>query len=234
MYNAAMESEPAKATPPKHARRWFQFSLRTLLILTLIVAIPCAWIGRKIEKKRRERGAVEAIRASGGTASYDYEVPWSWFDRRDERFSPSYYGPDGPSWLRGMLGEDFFNEIVQVDLSRVPVARLDWLDTLPQLRWLRVSRPDLADADLTHIRDLTQLRSLELVRTKVSDSGMMYLGRLTKLQHLNLCGTRVTDAGLVHLKQLPRLQTLVLFATNVTDAGVHDLQKALPNCTIGY
>jgi hypothetical protein len=36
--NAAMQSAPPKADPPKRKRRWFQFSLRTLLILMLISA----------------------------------------------------------------------------------------------------------------------------------------------------------------------------------------------------
>jgi uncharacterized protein (TIGR03067 family) len=34
--NAAMEADPPKAEPPKRKRRWFQFSLRTLVIFTLI------------------------------------------------------------------------------------------------------------------------------------------------------------------------------------------------------
>jgi hypothetical protein len=34
-----MEAEPPKADLPKRRRRWFQFSLRTLLITTVILAI---------------------------------------------------------------------------------------------------------------------------------------------------------------------------------------------------
>ena len=57
MDNSAMQSEPTKAEPPKRKRRWYQFSLRSLMIFTLIVAIPCAWLGRKIERKGQEREA---------------------------------------------------------------------------------------------------------------------------------------------------------------------------------
>ena len=31
-----MQTEPTKTDPPKRKRRWFQFSLRTLIIVTLI------------------------------------------------------------------------------------------------------------------------------------------------------------------------------------------------------
>ena len=44
-----MESEPSKAKPPKRKRRWFQFSLRTLLIFTVVCAIGFALVAKKIE-----------------------------------------------------------------------------------------------------------------------------------------------------------------------------------------
>ena len=34
-----MEAEPTKAEPPKRKRRWFQFSLRTLLIVVTLLAV---------------------------------------------------------------------------------------------------------------------------------------------------------------------------------------------------
>ena len=40
--NAAMQTEPSKADPPKRKRRWFQFSLRTLMIGVTLLAIGSA------------------------------------------------------------------------------------------------------------------------------------------------------------------------------------------------
>ena len=34
-----MQTEPPKAAPPKRKRRWFQFSLRTLMMAMLLVAV---------------------------------------------------------------------------------------------------------------------------------------------------------------------------------------------------
>jgi hypothetical protein len=54
--NAAMQTEPSKAEPPKR-RRWFQFSLRTLTIgVTLFALIPCGYVGQQV-KIVRERDA---------------------------------------------------------------------------------------------------------------------------------------------------------------------------------
>ncbi len=37
-----MQTEPPKAEPPKRKRRWYQFNLRTLMIVTLLV-VACAY-----------------------------------------------------------------------------------------------------------------------------------------------------------------------------------------------
>jgi hypothetical protein len=49
-----MQTDPPKAEPPKRKRRWFQFSLRTLLIFTMVVAVACGWVGwqAKIVRER--------------------------------------------------------------------------------------------------------------------------------------------------------------------------------------
>jgi hypothetical protein len=57
--NAAMEADPPKADPPKRKRRWFQFSLRTLMIVVTLLAVPCAYVGWQT-KIVRERKAVLA------------------------------------------------------------------------------------------------------------------------------------------------------------------------------
>jgi hypothetical protein len=59
--NAAIQTEPTKANAPKRKRRWVQFSLRTLLIVTLICAIASAWVARRMKQKREERVVVEEI-----------------------------------------------------------------------------------------------------------------------------------------------------------------------------
>jgi hypothetical protein len=53
--NAAMEAEPSKADPPKRKRRWFQFSLRTLLIGVTLLAVVCGYVGweAKIVRDRK-------------------------------------------------------------------------------------------------------------------------------------------------------------------------------------
>ena len=49
------DAEPIEAAPPERKRRWYQFSLRTLLIVVTLLAVPCAYTGwqAKIVRDRK-------------------------------------------------------------------------------------------------------------------------------------------------------------------------------------
>ncbi len=201
-----LEGESTKTDPSKRKRRWFQFSLRTLMVFTLICAIACAWLGSKIERKRRERESVKLIEEMGGSAYYDYQVV-------EDSLAPSWSPdapPSGPAWLRWLLGDDFFAEVNGVVLNH--------------------SEPS-GNAKRLHLEELTQLEYLFLDELG-SDALLADLKGLTRLKHLELCGATITDAGLQHLRALTKLEWLDVRDTKVTDVAVSDLQRALPNCEI--
>jgi hypothetical protein len=228
--NAGMQTEPPKSDPPKRKRRWFQFSLRTLLIFTIVVAVACGWLGRRIERKRNEREAIEAILKFGGSVEYDYQLlhPFpgaSW--------SPTAE-PYGPAWMRNLLGENFFSEVNGVLLyeSKITDDGLVNLKWFTEAQYLWLEEDNISDIGLVNIKPLKRLYALNLALTNVGDAGLENLIGMDELRELCLKATKVTNAGLVHLKRLGRLHYLDLSKTRVTDAGVRDLQKALPNCKI--
>ena len=55
----------------------FQFSLRSLLLLVVVVAIPCSWLATEMEAARKQREAVEEIEKTGGRVVYDYQLDGS-------------------------------------------------------------------------------------------------------------------------------------------------------------
>jgi|GEM_PF-2034355 len=213
-----METAPINSPPPQGKRRWYQFSLRTLLILTLILAIPCAWLGRRLERKRRERNAVKAVTAKFGQTHYDYEL-----ENRSEA--------DGPAWLRRLLGDDFFSDVHAVTLrgGSHDDCDLAFLQELPELRQLDLQDTTITDAGLEHLSGLSELVRLNLKGTFVSDAGLRRVKGLSRLEHLDLSGTKVGDAALSSLKDLTQLAELELADTAVTDAGAEQLREALPH-----
>jgi hypothetical protein len=77
--NGAMEAEP-----PKRKRRWFQFSLRTLMIVVTLLAVACAYVGWQ-EKIVRERQA--------------------WKDNPKFYVEMGQQVPSNLPWIRRLLGD---------------------------------------------------------------------------------------------------------------------------------
>jgi hypothetical protein len=105
--NAAMEAEP-----PKRKRRWFQFSLRSLLIFTVLCAIGSALLTPRLQQAQRQKTAVEGILEEGGVVWYDYEV-------NSEGNHIGGAERPGPAWLHKMLGDDFFADAVFVEAKPI-------------------------------------------------------------------------------------------------------------------
>jgi hypothetical protein len=54
--------------------RWrFQFGIRSLFVLTVVVALPCSWLSWEMKQARGQREAVAAIRKAGFEVGYDYQ-----------------------------------------------------------------------------------------------------------------------------------------------------------------
>jgi hypothetical protein len=236
-------------TTPKHRLRWYQFTIRSLLVLMVLVAVAGSWFAWKKQQVERERAAVDRVKEMRGWAIYDWE--WESGGKLDAH-------PPGPAWLRAWLGDDFFAHVISVSVSGTTVtdaglehlkvlkqletlglentqvtdAGLEHLGGLTQLNSLVLSGTKVTDAGLEHLKGLTQLNVLSLANTQVSDTGLGHLKGLTRLTMLALDGTKVMDAGLEYLKGLTQLRFLDLRGTKVTDKGVKNLKEALPNCTI--
>lgn len=226
---------------PKHKLRWYQFTLRTLLLVVLVAGIGFGALGQKFYQIRYQRRAVEELKKLGAGVSYA-DAEDKWVDR----------------WLYKLFGEDYSPVVSLVVLSgsQVTDAGLVHLKGLNNLRWLILSDTQITDAGLEHLKGQTKLKRLELYRSQVTDvglehmegltnieilnfyriqitdDGLQHLKGLTKLKLLGLLETKVTDTGLEHLKGLTNLEHLGLRGTNVTEAGAKDLQTALPNCKI--
>ena len=60
-------------------RRWFQFRLRTLLTAVLVLSLPLSCFAVRMDRARRQREAVEAIKHIGGEVWYDYQAATDYY-----------------------------------------------------------------------------------------------------------------------------------------------------------
>ena len=60
-----MKNQQDLVCDPKSKLQWFQFSLKTLLIVVTLVAIPCSWLAVKLKEAKEQREAVAEIEKLG-------------------------------------------------------------------------------------------------------------------------------------------------------------------------
>ena len=221
----------------KPKRRWFRFSLRTLLILIAVVAGPLAWVAKERHQSQREQEIADQLRKLG------FEVRFK--GPYDSGFRPG--GPPQSGWrniARQVIGE----RIVFLQSSSHDFEDLTPLANLSRLQQLGLD--DTNVSDLTPLARLRSLQEIALSRTKVTD--LSPLAGLTELTFLKACYIPVSDVS--PLKGLKKMEWVSIRGTKVTDisplAGllalkkvdvaemsmsyeqVTKLEEALPNCRI--
>jgi Leucine-rich repeat (LRR) protein len=207
---AAPTNKPATGVAQKP--RGYRFTLRTLLLLTAIVALGAVW-WNKFERQRR---AVVALQNFGAEVSFRYSDH-----------------PNGlQNFLRQFLPRAYLDEVTAVFLSKHPWdksnmdAALSHIGELEDLLSLNLIC-NVSDTGAIHLRQLTKLRHLDLMDTSLTDQGISQLSELKNLRFLRLPSkTGITDQGLLalDLKGKQALQELELHDTGLTDAGLASLQ----------
>jgi len=206
-------------------RRRFQFCLRSLLLLVMVVVLPYGCGAKSVgpkplteqqQKQRNEETKIEkAIKELGGSAHSHCE----WVDGlmvtvHEKKFTDADLE---------RLAQ--FPQILGLDLSGTQItdAGLRYLKAFTKLRRLELIATNVTDAGLEPISGLTDLSFLCLDDTKATDTGLKRFKGLHKLEEISLNGTQVADAGLDYLKELPKLEALQLDNTRITDAGLEKL-----------
>lgn len=186
-------------------RRWFSFSLKTLLLLAFVVCVASAWLGMRLDKARRQRESVAAVEQLGGRVLYEYQE-----DHWDK--------PSGPEWLRNVLGRHFFDRVVRVAFTNrgIPndrVTNISFLSGLDHLRLLYLDGTAVRDISL--LAEKKELWFLSIGGTQIED--LSPLANLRKLQTISLDRTNVSDLSPLRGHKLKRIW---MRSTQVSDISV--------------
>ncbi|MGA2257085.1 MAG: tetratricopeptide repeat protein [Thermoguttaceae bacterium] len=100
-------AEPQSAMP-KSKLRWFQFSLRSLLVATTLFVVLCALFSWQVKRAEYQKECIRAIHNRGGYVHYDYQA--------DKDGVKPYASSPVPKYLLDWLGEDFFHRVVGVQI----------------------------------------------------------------------------------------------------------------------
>ena len=154
--------------PPKPKLRWYQYQLRSLLVLIVVLCLGFGWLGGKIRRIVSEKRAAPLIQAMGGRILYGIvESPNFRTKLQDEM---SYTADES---LRKMLSIDHsFANWVDLDDTDVADEDFDVLDGLSYLEYLSLNNTQITDAGLPHLYKFEYLQIVDLRNTQVTTEGV--------------------------------------------------------------
>jgi len=200
-------------------RRWFQFSLRTIVVLMLLVSLVLGYWGYARRKAQRQWEAVRAIREAGGDVKINTGVMADPFDY-ESLISRS------PTWQE-RLGIDC-PQAVNVDVSLFKASGKEIMPHLRQLRELesiRLVGDWLDDEGMKALSDCPKLTDLEIISDQITDAGVLGISGNKQLQELHVSSKQLTDRGMAVVAHLPKLESLVWRSANTTGNGLVHLQN---------
>lgn len=202
--------------PIPHTSRRRRYSVKSLLLLTLVVALGMAWARVQIIRAERQRHAMQVLIDAGATVESDFKLG-------GPTAPPTAF--DAPAWLRRLIGNDVVRAVRRVKMHRhtIDAETHGYVANLPQLEFLELFVTELQPASLTCLKELLALKHLALSGNRLSDEDLKQLANLTQLEFLQLSNNDLTGCGFEHLRNLTALRWLYLERNPITDANLFHL-----------
>ncbi|PHR99508.1 MAG: hypothetical protein COA78_24910 [Blastopirellula sp.] len=185
-----------------------RFSMRTLFIIVTLLCVLLVPLSVKLYQARQQRLAVEWVLANGGSVHYDYqEDEYGYFHSSD---------PADNLWLRSVLGNDFFDEVVEVGFENLTVTDISQLTHLQSIETVVLVDPQ--NVDLSPLGSLKNLDSLDITFSSEKSYTAKNMEELSKLDcslNILLHGQLIDD--LTPVQQLNNIRELELIHTEVND-----------------
>ena len=214
-------------------RRRFQFTIRSLLLLAVAIALPCGWAASRMREAKLQRQGVALVERLGGDVHLGADHMPDLWEKMHWLLPDAVFGEAEFVEFKshkGELSSADLSEIVRL-LPHIQIlflkscgiadGEVETLTGLKELQWLSLSNNNITDAGLRPLLSLDRLRALDLDSTSITDNGLELLEK-HHLWRLSLSGTQVGDVGLTWLRG-HKLHSLTLDGTQISDAGLTHL-----------
>jgi hypothetical protein len=252
----------AETTPGRAKRGWFrfQFGLRSLLVITLLIGSAAGLLSRWIARANRQREIVSKLRDAGCRVQWDNGLARGetigWGNAEGNYFWQKVdfwhnvtqivnfdSGPDAPETVR-MIAELPCLQKIEFLLDYQEDAKIPPLPQLAcrnQLRLLKILNAPLRLGDLERIGECQSLASLEIRVDRRSSLELASLNRLEQLLSLRIEGP-VEDKPVAAWDRITRLEVLHLADTQAVSGeslaelvrrnpGLRRVELGNPYCT---
>ena len=192
----------------------------------LVLGLVAAWVGRELDRARRQEDVIQKLNAEGMGVAYDFKRSEEGLRFRVPRLPPSN------SLLRTVLRQDRFGHADRAVWTHKPGVQVDptlaLLPQLPRLTQLELRNIPVTEQSMAVIARNQHLAELDLDVRKtpgLTAAGLAKLANAGELAELTLRGPEVTDETVQGVANISQLQYFSLVLTSVTPAGLSPLRK---------
>jgi hypothetical protein len=193
----------------RRRQRWrvWQFTLRELLLLTIILAVILSWWRTNHLRFQRENNFMDLAYGGAGKRPFTRLCEYR-----------------GPVFLKKIIGEDNLRDFFKVTVyiidktnnSQSINTNLSFASELPFLETIYVV-DKLTHVDFDEMSKLRYLKSLDLQKVKLTDADIISISRIASLKYLELSNTSITKKDISTLQSLHNLEGLYLSNCQIGD-----------------
>ena len=209
------------------------FSIKTILLLMLLVALPIAGV---LNRYRGKRSMAEFVEKNKGTVRWNYQQE-GWYDA----FSPYEDQHSGPRWLRDLWGEDACAWVKRIRIQLTPENINEGNRLLANgssLRGLTELEIDLkGTGDAFAYRNLAGLRDvrwLSIFEGRLDQNDVAAISRMNDLEIFNLMNCELNVDDIKPLAQAKHLAWLRISKQLAQGDNIKRIRKMLPRTFISY
>ncbi|PHS07642.1 MAG: hypothetical protein COA78_13370 [Blastopirellula sp.] len=221
---------PSETKKMRPRRRWYQFSLGSILILITSVAVGSAYYRSLLNQCRDQVIAAQKLEAIGAEVTYQPAIPsWlSWLPEADRCIKVTIVDLEHKEYSEGSLAPlAELHDLERLYLARSSVTDKDLISVSKLYKVRRVSLwgTQLSNECFEHFKQMRQLELLDIQQNpNMDEQALHYLQYWPKLRLLKM-RSGVTDSGLKLLVAHPFHPVEMLAASRISDEGMEDLLK---------
>ena len=214
-------------------RRWYQFRIRTLLIVTTVCAIAFGYFSHQARVRRAAIEAIRQLEQAGAIFVYRDDVAPTDSPHENITEISLIDGDEDFALAIPFLWKIPHSKTIVLDLQPSDVKLLKHYarhaEVLKKFKAVRLAmdfESPMSDVQFCYLSKISNLQAFgtsSYNRRDVTDVGLACLSDLVNLQTLHVSNTRITDAGLIHLKNLKKLDRLLLMMSDITGEGIQHL-----------
>ena len=197
-------------------RRHLQFTLRSVLLGTAVLAVALGIFADRFKQRLRFLAAMKSLNAEVFYESMHEEIDDAW-----------------TQWLCRWLGEDLVMPVYGVNLRGVNDEDIAALADAPELRDLGIYRSTITSDGLLRVSRLKRLELLALDSDRLAVRDLEPLAALRRLKVLEVSECRNRESTRWLIKLLPRCDVVYIEADSCEPYNATDLNSGQAYCAEG-